>query len=85
MPQTNLPPRVSVHDMAACEWVASGPAGVAQQNIRSDPAAGRWFGGVRFAPLSRSGIHRHLGPAASYMLSGSLIDTTPPVWSAAKR
>jgi hypothetical protein len=60
--------------MSAAEWVPSGPAGVEQQNIRSDPAAGRWFGGVRFAPLSRSGIHRHLGPAASMMLSGSLID-----------
>src|SRR5580658_2889035 len=60
--------------MAATAWVAAGPAGVSQQNIRSDPAAGRWFGGVRFAPLARSGVHRHLGPAASYMLSGSLVD-----------
>src|SRR5580704_13788795 len=74
MPQTNQPPRIAVHDMAAGPWVASGPAGISQQNIRSDPAAGRWFGGVRFDPLSRSGVHRHLGPAASYMLSGSLVD-----------
>jgi hypothetical protein len=29
---------------------------------------------VRFEPLSRSGVHRHLGPTASYMLSGSLMD-----------
>jgi hypothetical protein len=70
----NRPPRVAVYDMAATEWVASGPPGVWQQNIRSDPAAGRWFGGVRFEPLSRSGVHRHLGPSASYMLSGSLMD-----------
>jgi hypothetical protein len=74
LPKTNQPPGIAVHDMAAIEWVPSGPAGVEQQNIRSDPAAGRWFGGVRFAPLSRSGIHRHLGPAASMLLSGSLID-----------
>src|SRR6185437_6451504 len=58
----------------AAEWVPSGPRGIWQQNIRSDSANGRWFGGVRFEPLSRSGVHRHLGPAASYMLSGSLVD-----------
>jgi hypothetical protein len=74
MPRTNRPPRVAVHDMAATEWVPSGPPGIWQQNIRSDRAAGRWFGGVRFEPLSRSGVHRHLGPAASVMLSGSLVD-----------
>jgi len=70
----NRAPRVAVYDMAAMPWIASGPSGIWQQNIRSDPAAGRWFGGVRFEPLSRSGVHRHLGPAASYMLSGSLVD-----------
>jgi hypothetical protein len=74
MPQTNQPPRVAIHDMTASPWVESGPTGISQQNIRSDPAAGRWFGGVRFDPLSRSGVHRHLGPAASFMLSGSLTD-----------
>ena len=70
----NRAPRVSVYDMAATEWVPSGPPGIWQQNIRSGPDAGRWFGGVRFEPLSRSGVHRHLGPAASYILSGSLMD-----------
>ena len=70
----DMPGAVAVYDMADTEWVPSGPRGVWQQNIRSDPAAGRWFGGVRFEPLSRSGLHRHLGPSASYMLSGSLVD-----------
>lgn len=74
MPKTNQPPRIAVHDMTATDWVPSGPPGVEQQNIRNDIAAGRWFGGVRFAPLARSGVHRHLGPVGSYMLSGSLID-----------
>lgn len=72
-PRTNRP-RIAVHDMTATEWVPSGPSGIEQQNIRNDPAAGRWFGGVRFAPLARSGVHRHLGPVGSYMLSGSLVD-----------
>jgi hypothetical protein len=67
-------PRIAVYDMTATEWVPSGPPGVEQQNIRNDIAAGRWFGGVRFAPLARSGVHRHLGPVGSYMLSGSLVD-----------
>jgi hypothetical protein len=74
MPSSNTPPRIAVHDMAAGEWAPSGPPGISQQNIRNDPGSGRWFGGVRFEPLSRSGVHRHLGPAASYMLSGSLVD-----------
>lgn len=65
---------IAVHDMTATQWSPSGPTGIWQQNIRSDPADGRWFGGVRFEPLSRSGVHRHLGPAASFMLSGSLVD-----------
>jgi quercetin dioxygenase-like cupin family protein len=65
---------IAVHDMSATQWSPSGPSGIWQQNIRSDRSAGRWFGGVRFEPLSRSGIHRHLGPAASFMLSGSLVD-----------
>ncbi|HWB48476.1 MAG TPA: hypothetical protein VG651_05160 [Stellaceae bacterium] len=65
---------IAVYDMAATQWAPSGPPGIWQQNIRSDPGAGRWFGGVRFEPLSRSGVHRHLGPAASFMLSGSLVD-----------
>jgi hypothetical protein len=52
----NRAPGVAVYDMAATEWVPSGPAGVWQQNIRSDPAAGRWFGGVRVEPLARSGV-----------------------------
>ncbi|HTW54401.1 MAG TPA: hypothetical protein VME45_21110 [Stellaceae bacterium] len=73
MPKTNQP-RIAVYDMTATEWVPSGPPGVEQQNIRNDIAAGRWFGGVRFAPLARSGVHRHLGPVGSYMLSGSLVD-----------
>ncbi|HEX3883839.1 MAG TPA: hypothetical protein VHW66_14365 [Stellaceae bacterium] len=71
---TNKAPRVSVYNMTETEWVPSGPTGIWQQNIRNDPAAGRWFGGVRFEPLSRSGVHRHLGPAASFMLGGSLVD-----------
>jgi hypothetical protein len=65
---------ITVHDINSTAWVASGPPGIEQQNIRNDVAAGRWFGGVRFAPLARSGVHRHLGPVGSYMLSGSLVD-----------
>ena len=76
MPEPTLTnrPRIAVHDMTTTEWVPSGPPGIEQQNIRNDRAAGRWFGGVRFAPLARSGVHRHLGPVGSYMLSGSLVD-----------
>ena len=64
MPKTNQPPRIAVHDMTATEWVPSGPPGVEQQNIRNDPGAGRWFGGVRFAPLAARTIEDYVATAA---------------------
>lgn len=71
---TSSPRRVSVYDMATLKWAESGPTGVWQQDVRSDRTTGRYFGGVRFAPLARSGLHRHLGPTASYMLAGLMLD-----------
>ena len=66
---------IAVHDITATQWSLSGPTGLRQQNIRSFGAAcRRWFGGVRFKPPSRWGIHRHFGPGAGFMPSGPPVD-----------
>jgi hypothetical protein len=65
---------VDIKNMSDIPWTASGKDGVSQQEIRYDTSTGRYFGAARFEPMSRSGVHRHLGPAVSYMLEGALSD-----------
>jgi len=60
--------------MDSLPWVATGQPGVSQQEIRCDRDSGRYFGAARFEPMSRSGMHRHLGPVGSYFLTGSVVD-----------
>jgi hypothetical protein len=51
------------------------PRGTAHEKcVRQDDAAGLYLGLIRFDPLSRSGVHQHLGTATSFFLSGSLTD-----------
>ena len=65
---------IRIESMADVPWKKSGQPGVMQQDIRCDTANARYFGAARFEPMSRSGTHRHLGPATAYMLSGGLVD-----------
>ena len=65
---------IEIRNMSDIPWTDSGKSGVLSQNLRYDTSAGRYFGAARFEPYSRSGVHRHLGPAVSYMLEGSLSD-----------
>jgi len=65
---------VRIARMDELPWAATGQPGVTQQEIRYDRDNGRYFGAARFDPLSRSGMHRHLGPVGSYFLSGSVVD-----------
>ena len=65
---------VTIQNMSDLPWVDSGKTGVLSQSLRYDTSDGRFFGAARFEPFSRSGVHRHLGPAVSYMLEGSLSD-----------
>lgn len=55
-------------------WTDSGARRVAQQELRYDTVNGHYFGAAKFMPLARSGIHRHVGPAVSYMVYGALFD-----------
>jgi quercetin dioxygenase-like cupin family protein len=65
---------IQIQNMGDMPWTDSGKDGVLSQVLRYDTESGRFFGAARFEPMSRSGVHRHLGPAVSYMLEGSLSD-----------
>lgn len=65
---------VAVVDLAATAWTEVGKAGIRQKVVRLDRAAGRFLGLIAFDPLVRTGLHRHLGPAASVFLDGALAD-----------
>ena len=65
---------LQIKNMGDLPWTDSGKDGVLSQILRYDTENGRFFGAARFEPMSRSGVHRHLGPAVSYMLEGSLSD-----------
>lgn len=65
---------VYAYDMTAAPWTETGKAGVQQRAVRADPETGHFLGLLRFDPMISSGVHRHLGPATSLMLGGSLAD-----------
>lgn len=65
---------ISIVRMDDVPWTGSGLNGVVQQEIRYDTVEGHYFGAAKFSPLARSGIHRHVGPAVSYMIYGALYD-----------
>lgn len=67
-------PGVYAYAMDALPWRET-PRGTAREKpVRRDDAAGFFLGLVGFDPMSRSGVHQHLGTATSYFLSGSLTD-----------
>lgn len=65
---------VSIVDLAALPWTDVGKAGIRQKVVRADREAGTFLGLIAFEPLIRTGLHRHLGPAASVFLAGALVD-----------
>jgi hypothetical protein len=65
---------VYAYDMESLPWRET-PRGTAREKaVRRDNEAGLFLGLIAFDPLSRSGVHQHLGTATSYFLSGSLTD-----------
>lgn len=65
---------VAVFDLNAMDWTPLGRPGIREKRVRSDAASGTTLGLVAFDPFARSGVHRHLAPALSYFLAGSLTD-----------
>lgn len=67
-------PGVHAYDMEQLPWRDT-PRGTAREKaVRRDDAAGHFLGLIAFDPLSRSGVHQHLGTASSFFLAGSLCD-----------
>ena len=55
-------------------WRELGRPGVKDKSVRKERETGHYLGVIAFEPLSRSGLHQHLGTALSYFLAGSLTD-----------
>ncbi len=70
---------VSVYDAEDLKWHTAGKSGLALKPVREDREKGRFLGLVGFEPMTRSGLHQHLGVATSFVLDGSLTDYQGPV------
>ncbi len=55
-------------------WRDLGRPGVKDKSVRKERETGLYLGVIAFEPMSRSGLHQHLGTALSYFLAGSLTD-----------
>ena len=75
----SFPKSVGVYDADALEWHSAGKTGLALKPVREDREKGRFLGLVGFEPMTRSGLHQHLGVATSFVLDGSLTDYQGPV------
>lgn len=69
-----LAPGVYAYALEALPWRETPRGTVREKAVRRDEAAGLYLGLLTFDPLSRSGLHQHLGTATSYFLSGALTD-----------
>ncbi len=70
---------VSVYAADDLVWHTAGKTGLALKPVREDREKGRFLGLVGFEPLTRSGLHQHLGVATSFILDGSLTDYQGPI------
>ena len=66
--------KVYAYDMLDAPWTGVGRAGLAQKVVRADRERGRYLGLIGFEPMTRTGLHQHLGTAISHFLDGSLYD-----------
>ena len=66
--------KVYAYDMLDAPWTGVGRAGLAQKVVRADRERGRYLGLIGFEPMTRTGLHQHLGTAISHFLDGSLHD-----------
>src|SRR3954471_1495955 len=71
-----LPVEKSVRVYAATDlpWQSAGKDGLSLKPVREDREKGRFLGWVGFEPVTRSGLHQHLGVATSFVLEGGLTD-----------
>lgn len=65
---------MTVVDPAVLPWQSTGNPGAYLKAVRQDNESGHFFGLVRVDPFIRTGLHRHLGTASSFVLAGGLTD-----------
>jgi hypothetical protein len=65
---------VYVYAVDELPWRELGRPGVKDKAVREERDTGLYLGVIAFEPMSRSGLHQHLGTALSYFLAGSLAD-----------
>lgn len=65
---------VHVYDADDLKWQTAGKTGLALKPVREDRDKGRFLGLVGFEPVTRSGLHQHLGVATSFIVDGGLTD-----------
>lgn len=70
---------VSVYDADTLAWHSAGKTGLSLKPVREDREKGRFLGLVGFEPMTRSGLHQHLGVATSFVLDGGLTDYQGPI------
>ena len=63
-----------VYALDEAPWRELGRPGVKDKSVRRERETGHYLGVIAFEPMSRSGLHQHLGTALSYFLAGSLSD-----------
>jgi hypothetical protein len=62
------------YDMESLPWRETARGTAREKAVRRHDEAGLFLGLIAFDPLTRSGVHQHLGTAMSYFLAGSLTD-----------
>jgi hypothetical protein len=62
------------YELERMAWRDTPRGNVREKAVRRDDAQGHFLGMIVFDPMTRSGVHQHLGTASSYFLSGSLTD-----------
>jgi hypothetical protein len=70
---------VSVYPSEDLAWHPVGKEGLALKPAREDKTKGTYLGLVCFEPMTRSGLHQHLGVATSFILDGSITDYQGPI------
>lgn len=65
-------------DASALPWVEAGRKGLKLRMVYGEREAGRFLGLVGFDPMTKTGLHQHLGVASSLFLAGALDDYQGP-------
>lgn len=65
---------IQIFDALNAPWTPAGEKGVYSKTFRADDLSGDYFGLVKLDPLTRTGLHQHLGVAGAFILQGDMID-----------